>query len=178
MPTDPNQGKRPGTAAAPPARSTATAPRLIETASERAPAKGADLGRQRALVAWTWVTQAEAGGEKRGGERNEQRLETFRKRYGTLARKLPSLLQVSGLGQTLAFLFSKGGTKREGADWLLFSQLATHLRERLNRTDGADFMALVMELSPAEYRNATREAAAVAEWLKRFAEGRLGMEDA
>ncbi|MBK9368684.1 MAG: type III-B CRISPR module-associated protein Cmr5, partial [Deltaproteobacteria bacterium] len=29
-------------------------------------------------------------------------------RYLTLARKLPAMLQVNGLGQTVAFLYSKG----------------------------------------------------------------------
>lgn len=132
------------------------------------PARGQDLGRARAKVAWGWVSEVEkrfnAGGPK--------------KRYGTLASKLPTLLQVSGLGQTLAFLFSKGdGGKADKPEGLLFSQLADHLRDRLRKETKADFMQIVLDLTPAEYRTATREALAVAEWLKRFAEGRLGTED-
>lgn len=147
------------------------------------PPRGSKIGRARARRAWGWVDEAEQGKGK-----------PFKDRYGTLARKLPSLLQVSGLGQTLAFLFSRGAAKKDNADWLLFVQLAEHLRERfpgpkakenVNKAkenvdkvmENVAFMRLVMEYSPTDYRSATREAAAVAEWLKRFAEGRLGTED-
>jgi CRISPR-associated protein Cmr5 len=95
-------------------------------------------------------------------------------RYGTLARKLPGYLQVSGLGQTLAFLFAKGGDDDKKAEGLLLFQLGQHLKERgLMQRNRAPMEALV-EMSPADYRQATREAMAIAEWLRRFAAGKLG----
>lgn len=126
-----------------------------------------DAGRFRAKVAWGWVTAAEARFPK----------EKERKRYGTLARKLPTYLQVSGLGQTLAFLFSKGERDKDKPESLLLSQLSDHLRSRLSPPPTGEIMSAILELSPAAYRTATREALAIADWLKRFAEGRLDAEE-
>ena len=103
--------------------------------------------------------------------------ETLQKRYGTLARKLPSYLQASGLGQTLAFLHAKHEPSKTTAEGLLLDHLDNHLRGVLRRQGPQDIMALVLDLSPADYRRATRELMALATWLKRFAEGRLGRED-
>jgi CRISPR-associated protein Cmr5 len=84
---------------------------------------------------------------------------------------------VSGLGQTLAFLFSKGERNADKPEQMLFTQLTEHLRSRLRPAPTGDFMVAVLDLSPAAYRTATREALAVADWLKRFAEGRLESEE-
>ncbi len=114
-----------------------------------------------ATLAWRWVMAAKASPKPA--------------RYGTLARKLPSMLQVSGLGQTLAFLYSKGygnGRPEEKAEALLFKHLGERLREVSKRSQN-DFMEVLLSLSPEEYRAATRQLAEVAEWLKRFAEGNL-----
>lgn len=181
-PTHPNQGTRgsaQGTATSGSSASQAAPPMpATEPGGSKEPLpKALALARTRALTAWRWIEVAEQTAKR---AKDEHKVEQFKNRYGTLARKLPSLLQVSGLGQTLAFLFSKGGAKQDDANGLLFSQLAEHLRGRFPPPEdkkGLDFMVLVMEYSAADYRSATREAAAVAEWLKRFAEGRLGTED-
>jgi CRISPR type III-B/RAMP module-associated protein Cmr5 len=87
------------------------------------------------------------------------------------------MLQVSGLGQTLAYLYGKGYeggrpnfAKAEGR---LLDQLGEYLRETQKRPPDRDPMDTLLSLNAAEYRDATREIAAVAEWLKRFAEGQL-----
>lgn len=140
-------------------------------AKEQQP-RAVELGRARARVAWGWVDTA------------VQTLRSDRARYGTLARKLPSLLQTSGLGQTLAFLFAKAGGSAKKAEGLLLEQLTTHLRQQLKKTLAAGSVQqldhsiqLVLDLTPSEYRRATAEAFAVAEWLKRFAEGRIEAEE-
>lgn len=121
-----------------------------------------------AVRAWQWVSEAEHHAKPA--------------RYGTLARKLPSMLQVSGLGQTLAFLYSKGyegGKPARGdkAEALLFRQLGGYLIELSKRTQQPDAaMEALLSLSPGEYRAVTRQLAEVAEWIKRFAEGRLAGE--
>lgn len=126
-----------------------------------------DLGRRRALAAWGWVNEAEQLAK--------------RDRYGTLARKLPSYLQVSGLGQTLAFLygrgFARGKPDEQSAEGLLLKQIGAYLQDFCKRPRVVDPMETLLSLRPAEYRAATRELVAIAEWLKRFAEGRLGEED-
>lgn len=108
-------------------------------------------------------------------------------RYGTLTRKLPSYLQVNGLGQTLAFLYSKRrDTKGRTGDGLLLVQLGLRLAKEVSGSrslteaevdpDPAPVMAWLVGLTPDGYRRASHEARCVAEWLKRFAEGRLEEE--
>ncbi|MCU0688059.1 MAG: type III-B CRISPR module-associated protein Cmr5 [Polyangiaceae bacterium] len=125
----------------------------------------------QARIAWNWVDSV----SKDFGDKDKDR-------YATLARKLPSYLQVSGLGQTMAFLYAKaksggaeGGEKDQGdrAAGTLLKQLRDYLRNRFNRRDD-DAMGLVVGLDPSEYRRATQELMQMADWLKRFAEGRLG----
>lgn len=117
-----------------------------------------DLGRQRAARAWAWV--------------HEVKGKTYETRYGTLARKLPSYLQVSGLGQTMAFLFSRGTDTGERA---LYEHLSGHLRAHF-KFGGRDAMEMIFQMSPSQYRQASQEAAFFAEWLKRFADGLLDEE--
>ncbi|KYG10841.1 hypothetical protein BE21_58700 [Sorangium cellulosum] len=155
-----HRAKRSGNEPAPTAANEPRTPRAVE------------LGRGRARIAWGWVDTA------------LQTLRGDRARYGTLARKLPSLLQTSGLGQTLAFLFAKAGGNARKAEGLLLEQMSLHLRQRLNRPLAAGAvreldhgMQLVLDLTPSDYRRATAEAFAIAEWLKRFAEGRIEAEE-
>lgn len=140
--------------------SSSRASRASGTPPGSAPTSDRLLGRRRAGRAWEWVNQAE----------------DLREKYTILARKLPGMLQVSGLGQTLAYLYGKGykGGKQNEAEpeGRLLKQLTGYLREMLKRST-EDPMETLLSLSPAEYRLATREVAAVAEWLKRFAEGKI-----
>lgn len=130
----------------------------------------------------------------------------IKERYGTLARKLPSLLQVSGMGQTLAFIYAQA--RGEGAKGLTHttrdpkgdSFLLHHLRgylldvlppagptspggsagQGVNKgpatLDGPDIMAVLTSLSPQEYQQLSWELMAGAGWLKRMAQGALGEE--
>jgi CRISPR type III-B/RAMP module-associated protein Cmr5 len=110
-------------------------------------------------------------------------------RYAVLARKLPTYLQVSGLGQTLALLASKGrkGTtcppsqrddQPRTGDQLLFWDLDDYLR-LISRGERSDrrMMDLIVSANAPAYRRATREVQAVADWLKRFAEAELEAEE-
>lgn len=114
-------------------------------------------GQDQAKTAWGWVSAAEKS--------------HFKERYATLARKLPSYLQVSGLGQTMAFLYAK--SKDVGAEQMLCKQLSIYLQTRFGGTE-VDVMAMIIKLEPDVYRRATQELMQVTDWLKRFAEGRLG----
>jgi CRISPR type III-B/RAMP module-associated protein Cmr5 len=111
---------------------------------------------RRASTAFTWVQAA---------KRNPKSTD-----YLTLTRKLPSYLQMSGLGQTLAFLYGKGRSSAEG---LLASQIGEYLQSRFARSQ-PDLMQLLLTLTPTEYRLATQELLALADWLKRMAAGQLG----
>ena len=128
----------------------------------------AEYAQSQARRAWQWVTDADKESEK------------TKDRYATLARKLPSYLQVSGLGQTMAFLYSKD----DGGAQLLFNQLGEYLRassvhsdERANaaKSQRNNHIEWLVNRSPDEYRRLTREAVVIADWVKRFAAGRLGL---
>ena len=88
-------------------------------------------------------------------------------KYGSQARKLPALIQINGLGQTLAFLNSKPDNKA-------MRQIYAHLSEWVMRQmgNGGDLLPAITRWSSDEYRRATGEALAYALWLRRFAEAK------
>ena len=122
-------------------------------------------GQERA--AWGWQAIEEAVRDL-GGKKAEN--------YGLLVKKLPSWLQVSGLGQTMAFLFSKSNNKKEAKQ--LFDQLSKRIGMLIGTKNRAEGMKLITELSPSDYRRVTYEIMRSAELLKRFADGRIDTESA
>lgn len=125
-----------------------------------------DQEQRRASAAWTYV-----------GEAREKLNDKGTDRYLTLARKLPAYLQVSGLGQTLAFLYAKGSKQgrfvENSPEGVLCSQLHRYLAKWLDRSEDQPLMALITGLEPGDYRRATWELLALAPWIKRLAEGAL-----
>ena len=123
-------------------------------------------GKSNERAEWAWKKVAEVAKKP-----NAQQ-----KRYGTLARKLPAMLHNSGLGQTVAFLYSKktDSTGKTGDGLLL-----DHLVERAKRVVhlANDPVGGIFALKTTQYRLLTNELNETAQWLKRFAEGRLGEEE-
>jgi len=83
-------------------------------------------------------------------------------RYGPQARRLPTLIQTNGLGQTVAFLKSKPDNRA-------MQELYSHLSSWVMGGDG-DLLSAITQWSSDQYRRATAEALAYALWLRRFAE--------
>lgn len=79
-------------------------------------------------------------------------------------RGLPARIQACGLGQTLAFGLSKGNHQRDVVD-----QLAKSLPDLPAANAKALLDVITDHMDAAQYRRATREALAVAEWMKRYA---------
>ncbi|GEM_PF-1177918 len=122
---------------------------------------------QKKRVEWAWESVGIAA--KSRGKQDE---------YLTEARKLPARMLASGLGQSLAYLYSKRKDRNpasaQGRDLLyqhLSLRVATVLGKKLVGSEGA--MPLVVDLLAADYRRLSRELLTSSEWLKRFAEGRL-----
>ncbi|MBK8230639.1 MAG: type III-B CRISPR module-associated protein Cmr5 [Candidatus Eisenbacteria bacterium] len=128
---------------------------------------------QRALhserPAWAW---------KRVNEANNCGKVTTE--YAIQARKLPARIQTNGLGQTLAFLYSKSkGDKSERKGDKGETLLLIHLGERIkpllqsdrDLSDPDKIMHALVHMTPDEYRRCTHELMVSAEWLKRFADG-------
>lgn len=124
------------------------------------------LEQQRAQKAWEDVRSVL--------EQNE----AFRKKYGSLARKVPMLVLTSGLGQTLAFLRAKSKNNPADEHSVLFQHLSEWTMNQIapNARD-KDLLTWILENDSASYRRATIEALAYLVWLKRFAEAELPTEE-
>lgn len=99
--------------------------------------------------------------------------ETYAEEYKSLVRKTPMRIKTSGLGATLAFMFSKAGKKEHD---LLYSQIGEWLRESNSLSAVSENNQLVHDvitLENAEYRVVTGEALAFIAWLRRFADGMI-----
>jgi CRISPR-associated protein Cmr5 len=79
-------------------------------------------------------------------------------------QQLPSRIQASGLGQTLAFYASKGNVHK---------QIGDALGEFLGGKKTVEYLEHLMSGDASAYRRATREALAFAEWLKRYGKALL-----
>lgn len=96
----------------------------------------------------------------------------YQAKYGSIARKIPTLIQINGLAQTLAFLKAKG--KEHHIQ--MFEHLSTWVCSRLNSGTG-NLLDRILKMDSQSYRLATSEALAFLQWLKRFAEAELDSEE-
>jgi CRISPR-associated protein Cmr5 len=91
--------------------------------------------------------------------------------YPTNAQKLPMYIKVNGLGNTIAFMYSKKNNKgwallyKQLRDWLTNADHSI-IQTELTRQD--EFVKIITQLDSEKYRFATREVLALAAWLKRF----------
>jgi len=115
-----------------------------------------DLDRNRASCAWENISKVDATNTE----------------YGSLAREMPTMIQVNGLAQTLAFLKAK----KKDHHLLIFEHLSGWVCNQLNFQNG-DLLENVIRIESQEYRRATSESLAYLQWLKRFAEGKIKKEE-
>lgn len=103
-----------------------------------------------------------------------------RKEYRSYTRKIPQMILSNGLGQTLAFVFSK---KEEGPAYeLIYNQLTDYLKSnsspRIKMPEGQnELIEWVISLDSYNYRYVTEEILAFLNWLKKFAEGMIETEE-
>jgi CRISPR-associated protein Cmr5 len=99
--------------------------------------------------------------------------------YGTLSRSLPAMLQVNGLGSTLAFLCAKAGINNvdTSVHARLYNDLAGWLHQQIRKkvepqtTAMPDqFLRWLISQDSYIYHLATMEAMEFSIWLRRFAE--------
>lgn len=147
------------------------------------PSQQQTLEQKRAAQAWDAVTgalgqakaaaQAAATANKDAADalkrlNTDKGAEDFKGKYGTLARKAPSLITSMGLGQTLAFLRAKGNKKGWNEHIILSLHLSGWVVSQLGKS--GELLDIVRQESSEVYRQATAEALAFLGWLKRFAE--------
>lgn len=98
---------------------------------------------------------------------------TDKDKYGTLARKMSSMIQINGLGTALAFLLAKGKNKAKDGHMEIFSHLSNWVLAELQlQGKYSTLMDLVRKEDMATYRRATTEAIEYAIWLKRYVEAK------
>ncbi len=127
------------------------------------------IEQERGLCAHRYVDEAKQLGEKQ-------------KEYRSLARGLNAMIQMNGLGQTLAFLKAKGkegqnGQAAQTPHGLLYQHLSSWVSKQID-TQGNNLLDWIVaaETSREDYRRATVECLAFGIWLRRFAEAELKSE--
>lgn len=91
-------------------------------------------------------------------------------------KRMPTMIQVNGLGQALAFYYSKKGTYsvvyQIVEKWIVQQKL-----KDLFEGDGYnEFVERVINLNSHEYKLVTNETIALLNWLRRFVEGMVQEE--
>jgi len=100
--------------------------------------------------------------------RVEQVAEADRKKYGSMALQMPSLVRTAGLAQALAFLDSR---KEEA-----HKQLLTDLAATLEKPTGAALCTDARTADLMPYMHLTQRVMDALDWYKRFAQSVLGAE--
>lgn len=94
--------------------------------------------------------------------------EAERRKYGSMAHRLPVLIRTAGLAQALAFADARG--KNPGKR--LLGDIAAVLRFK----DKDELLKRSREAELPEYMRLTRDVLAALAWYKRFAQSVLGVE--
>jgi CRISPR-associated protein Cmr5 len=119
------------------------------------------LQQRRAKHAWECI------------ERVEQKVpDKTKKKYGSLVRGLPQLIQTDGLGQMLAFLQAKAGGNGESEHGLAYAHIANWINTEFRLNNNDELLEWLLDQSTADYRRTTAEVLAYVNWLKRFAEAK------
>ena len=101
------------------------------------------------------------------------------KEYGSMALRFPALLRTAGLVQALAFVHSRGSDahKKFVRD---LAEVLLKLEDERSKLEGEaaynEYFENVRKAKLPQYLSMTREALAVADWFKRFAQSVLKAE--
>lgn len=101
--------------------------------------------------------------------------------FRSYIKRMPTMIQVNGLGQTLAFYYSKSNKyKAYEAVYRIVQQWIEKeaLPDLFNPNDGyAEFVEKVINLNSNEYKQVAAEVMALLNWMRRFVEGMVQSED-
>lgn len=134
----------------------------------------------------TLITKLERGRAEFAYKCVKEALEKFiddkkkKKEYRSYSRKIPQMILSNGLGQTLAFVYSK--REEENAYDLIYKHLTDYLKSnstaRIRMPENLDeLIEWVISLDSYNYRYVTEEVLALLNWLKKFAEGMIEKEE-
>lgn len=109
---------------------------------------------------------------RRDGMERPQRVDT--RRYGVLAHKLPSMILENGLAQTTGFLLAKANPEHHAL--LDDLQAVLHAAEATAVPDGRSLHQEVIDADLDRTLILTRRSLEAGGWLKRYAQGVLGVD--
>ncbi|MCI1882871.1 MAG: type III-B CRISPR module-associated protein Cmr5 [Sporolactobacillus sp.] len=93
----------------------------------------------------------------------------FNSNFKSYIKKMPAMIHVNGLGQTLAFYYSKRTTKAYGA---IYKMIGDYLKTKFDSaTKYTELIDWVVNLQSPEYRLATNETMALLDWMRKFVSG-------
>jgi CRISPR-associated protein Cmr5 len=92
----------------------------------------------------------------------------WKKKYGSMAHKLPVLVRSAGLAQALGFVEARGEEPQK--------RLLEHLAQTVGAGTKDDLLNRSRTASLPEYMRLTREVMAALQWYKRFAQSVLEVE--
>jgi len=103
---------------------------------------------------------------------HQSEFEGIRKNYGSLARSISSMIQINGLGPTLAFLKAKAEGNSQKPSMILYGHFNSWLISQIRDStqNPADFLHWITNQNSTAYHKATIEALEYGNWIKRFAE--------
>ena len=122
---------------------------------------------ERAKVAWETIKNI-----------NQEKDKQFKREYRSWALKLPTLILTNGLGQSLAFLKSKGKNDIKKVEERIYQDLQNWLFENITwgNANQNELMERIVNISSDKYRHVTIEALGFLNWLKKFADAVLPKE--
>lgn len=114
--------------------------------------------------------RVQAAHDKYSDKEQPKKAKAYRKKYGTMAHKLPILIRTAGLVQALAFVQAKGTKTAAWQDYL------NDVAHTVDRANGAALLQESQTVPLNEYIYLTREVSSALLWYKRFAESILKIE--
>jgi CRISPR-associated protein Cmr5 len=125
-----------------------------------------NIEHERAKEAWSCVDYV-----------NSEERDKFKKEYRSVVMKSPTMIITNGLGQTLAFLKSKGKNDENKPEEKLYKDIEGWLNKRVKWTAKGELIEKVIALPNDKFRYATSETLSYLSWMKRFADAVLPKED-
>lgn len=125
-----------------------------------------NIEHERAKEAWSCIDYV-----------NSKETDNFKKEYRSIVMKSPTLIITNGLGQTLAFLKSKGKGDENKPEEKLYNDIESWLDKRIKWTAIGGLLEKVIALPNDKFRYATSETLAYLSWMKRFADAVLPKEE-
>jgi|SRR5690625_4667524 len=104
--------------------------------------------------------------------------------YASYIKRMPSMIQVNGLAQALAFYYSKA--KGDSGDAKAYKSIYKSIGKWLEETypqyfteldNNYHYIKAIINVNSADYRLLTVETMALLDWMKRFVSGMVGSRD-